>query len=42
MELIDLALEREEWRAVVNSVMNFLSSCTSDGFPRRTQLREVC
>jgi hypothetical protein len=50
MESIDLAKDRDEWRAPVNTVMNlrvtenagkFLSSCTIGGFSRRAQLHEV-
>jgi hypothetical protein len=47
---IDLAQDRDQWTALVNTVMNlpvlynvgeFLSSCTTGGFSRRTQLHEV-
>jgi hypothetical protein len=50
MEWIDLAPNRDQWRAFVNTVMNllvpynagkFLSSCTSGSFSRRAQLHEV-
>jgi hypothetical protein len=50
MELIDLAQDRDQWVALVNTVMNyrvllnvreFLSSFTSSSFSRRTQLPEV-
>jgi hypothetical protein len=49
MGWIDLAQDRDQWSALVNTVMNlrvtknggkFLSSCTIDGFLRRTQLHE--
>jgi hypothetical protein len=50
MEWIDLAEDRDQWRALVNMVMNllvpynfgnFLSSCTTGSFSRRAELREV-
>jgi hypothetical protein len=50
MDWIDLAEDRDQWRALVNTVMNLqvpqnvgklLSSCTTGGFTRRAQLSEV-
>jgi hypothetical protein len=49
MDWIDLAQYRDQWRVLVNTVMNlrvpynagkFLSSCTTGGFSRRAQLHE--
>jgi hypothetical protein len=49
MVWIDLAQNRDQWRALMNTVMNlpvpqnagkFLSGCTICGISRRTQLHE--
>jgi hypothetical protein len=46
----DLAQDRDNWRALVKMVMKllvqltavkFLTSCTTGGYSRRTQLRDV-
>jgi hypothetical protein len=47
---INLAVDRNQWRALVNTVLNlrvpqnsekFLSSWTTGGFSRRAQLRKI-
>jgi hypothetical protein len=49
MDWIDVAHDRDQWRAFLNTVMNlrvpystgkFLSSCTSGDFSRRAQIRK--
>jgi hypothetical protein len=50
MDWIDLAQDRDHWRALLNTVMNLLvpknvwkslSSCETGGISRRAQLHEV-
>jgi hypothetical protein len=50
MDWINLAQDRDQWRVLVDTVMNlrvpknagkFLSSCTTGGFSRKAQLHEV-
>jgi hypothetical protein len=50
MDWIGLAQDMDQWRALVNTVMNlrvpynfgkFLSSCATGGFTRRAQLHGV-
>jgi hypothetical protein len=50
MDWTDVAQDRNQWRTLVNTVVNirvpqnvgkFLSSCTTGGFSRRAQLQEI-
>jgi hypothetical protein len=50
MDWTELAQDIDQWRTLVNTVMNlwdpqniwkFLSSCTTGGFSRRAQLQDV-
>jgi hypothetical protein len=50
IDWIDLAQDRDQWRALVNTILTFgfhkmleisSSSCTAGGFSRRAQLHEI-
>jgi hypothetical protein len=50
MDFIDLAQNRDQWRALMNTIMNlraplnagkFLNGCTIGSFSRRAQLLQV-
>jgi hypothetical protein len=50
MDWIELALDRDQWRALVNTIMHlrvpqnagkFLSGCAIGSFSRRAQFHEV-
>jgi hypothetical protein len=50
MDWTDVAQDRDQWRALVNTIMKlrvpqnigkFLSSCTIGGFSQKTQVHEV-
>jgi hypothetical protein len=41
MDWIELAEDMDQWRAVVNTVMKFLSGWATGGFSRRAQLHGV-
>jgi hypothetical protein len=41
MDWIDLAQDRDQWRALMYTVMKLLSGCTICGFSRRAQLHVI-
>jgi ribonucleotide reductase beta subunit family protein with ferritin-like domain len=41
LDMIDLAEDRDQWRALVNTVEKFLSSCVTGGFSRRVYLHGI-